>query len=92
MTFGYDWCDKWSLPIDNNDLTTIYIEIILIAIVDVMSSLYFPHTIDVHTQANYQQMDEGFIGLIFSVFNEDKSTKVSKHMLTIVIFTCSVQL
>lgn len=32
---------------------------------------------DVRTQAMYQMMDEGFIGLIFSVFNEDKSTKVS---------------
>lgn len=33
--------------------------------------------VDVRTQAMYQMMDEGFIGLIFSVFNEDKSTKVS---------------
>ena len=31
---------------------------------------------DVQTQAMYQMMDEGFIGLIFSVFNEDKNTKV----------------
>ena len=35
--------------------------------------------VDVRTQAMYQMMDEGFIGLIFSVFNEDKSTKVSVH-------------
>ena len=33
-------------------------------------------TIDVRTQAMYQMMDEGFVGLIFSVFNEDKQTKV----------------
>ncbi len=31
---------------------------------------------DVRTQAIYQMMDEGFVGLIFSVFNEDKATKV----------------
>ena len=32
--------------------------------------------VDVRTQAMYQMMDEGFIGLIFSVFNEDKTNKV----------------
>ena len=31
---------------------------------------------DVHTQASYQLMDSGFIGLIFSVFNQDKVNKV----------------
>jgi len=33
----------------------------------------WPSHVDVRTQANYQQMDNGFIGLIFSVFNEDAS-------------------
>lgn len=32
---------------------------------------------DVQTQAMYQMLDEGFIGLIFSVFNQDKGSKVS---------------
>jgi hypothetical protein len=27
----------------------------------------------------YQMMDECFVGIIFSVFTEDKSTKVSAH-------------
>ena len=31
---------------------------------------------DVRTQADYQMMDEHFVGLIFAVFNEDKQTKV----------------
>lgn len=31
---------------------------------------------DVRTQAMYQMMDEGFIGLILSVFNQDKVSKV----------------
>lgn len=31
---------------------------------------------DLQTQAGYQQMDSRFIGLIFSVYNEDKKTKV----------------
>ena len=29
-----------------------------------------PSHVDVRTQAMYQSMDEGFIGLIFSVFNQ----------------------
>ena len=33
----------------------------------------WPSHVDVRTQAMYQMMDEGFIGLIFSVFNQDKS-------------------
>lgn len=32
--------------------------------------------VDLQTQAGYQQMDSRFIGLIFSVYNEDKKTKV----------------
>lgn len=31
---------------------------------------------DVRTQAMYQMMDQGFVGLIFSCFIEDKNTKV----------------
>lgn len=34
---------------------------------------------DVITQANYQMMERGFVGLIFSVFNETKETKVRKE-------------
>jgi len=34
-------------------------------------------SLDVRTQASYQLMDEGFVGLIFSVFNHDKVSKVS---------------
>lgn len=32
---------------------------------------------DVRTQAMYQMMDQGFVGLIFSCFIEDKNTKAS---------------
>ena len=32
----------------------------------------FPSHVDVKTQGSYQQFDEGFIGLIFSVFNKEK--------------------
>ncbi|CAL1530581.1 unnamed protein product [Lymnaea stagnalis] len=42
----------------------------------------WPSHVDVRTQANYQQMDDGFVGLIFSVFNEDKSTKQNKIEVT----------
>ena len=31
---------------------------------------------DIRTQASYQLMDEGFVGLILSVFNHDKVSKV----------------
>jgi len=46
-----------------------------------MSSIYCTLTIesifaDVRTQAMYQQLDPGFIGLIFSCFSED-AQKVS---------------
>ncbi|BFZ00312.1 hypothetical protein BsWGS_03351 [Bradybaena similaris] len=37
----------------------------------------WPSHVDVRTQASYQQMDAGFVGLIFSVFNED-ATKQNK--------------
>lgn len=42
----------------------------------------WPSHVDVRTQANYQQMDAGFVGLIFSVFNEDKTTKHNKIQVT----------
>ncbi|XP_011312009.1 lys-63-specific deubiquitinase BRCC36 isoform X2 [Fopius arisanus] len=35
----------------------------------------FPSHVDVGTQATYQMMDSGFVGLIFSVFSEGKDTK-----------------
>lgn len=35
----------------------------------------WPSRLDVRTQADYQLMDEGFVGLIFSVFNHDKVSK-----------------
>jgi len=36
---------------------------------------YFCLFADVRTQAMYQMMDQGFVGLIFSCFIEDKNTK-----------------
>lgn len=42
----------------------------------------WPSHVDVQTQAMYQMMDEGFVGLIFSVFNEDKSTKLNRIQVT----------
>ena len=39
----------------------------------------WPSHVDVRTQAMYQMMDPGFIGLIFSVFNEDKNNKQSRY-------------
>ena len=41
-----------------------------------------PSHVDVRTQAMYQSMDEGFIGLIFSVFNQvtDPSRKGASGM------------
>jgi BRCA1/BRCA2-containing complex subunit 3 len=33
-------------------------------------------TSDVRTQLSYQMLDQGFVGIIFSVFSEDKSSKV----------------
>ena len=32
--------------------------------------------LDVQTQAMYQMLDECFVGIIFSVFNQDKTSKV----------------
>lgn len=42
----------------------------------------WPSHVDVRTQAMYQMMDEGFIGLIFSVFNEEKNTKQNRMQVT----------
>jgi len=42
----------------------------------------WPSDIDLQTQAGYQQMDNRFIGLIFSVYNEDKKSKVGTHQVT----------
>ncbi|XP_025061716.1 lys-63-specific deubiquitinase BRCC36 isoform X2 [Alligator sinensis] len=36
----------------------------------------WPSHVDVRTQAMYQMMDQGFVGLIFSCFIEDKNTKL----------------
>jgi len=35
--------------------------------------------LDVQTQAMYQMMDETFVGLIFSCFNQSKSSSVSTN-------------
>ncbi|XP_055792452.1 lys-63-specific deubiquitinase BRCC36 isoform X1 [Salvelinus fontinalis] len=40
-------------------------------------------TTDIRTQAMYQMMDQGFVGLIFSCFIEDKNTKTGR-----VLYTC----
>ncbi|XP_064096832.1 lys-63-specific deubiquitinase BRCC36-like isoform X2 [Macrobrachium nipponense] len=42
----------------------------------------WPSDIDLQTQAGYQQMDNRFVGLIFSVYNEDPKTKMGNHQVT----------
>lgn len=42
----------------------------------------WPSPIDVNTQDSYQLMDDGFIGMIFSVFNEDPSKKGGRVQMT----------
>ncbi|ESP04837.1 hypothetical protein LOTGIDRAFT_177712 [Lottia gigantea] len=42
----------------------------------------WPSHVDVQTQAMYQMLDDCFIGLIFSVFNEDKNSKQNRVQLT----------
>ncbi|XP_060559396.1 lys-63-specific deubiquitinase BRCC36-like [Ruditapes philippinarum] len=42
----------------------------------------WPSHVDVRTQAMYQMMDPGFVGLIFSVFNQDKNTKQNRVQVT----------
>ncbi|MBN3291033.1 BRCC3 deubiquitinase, partial [Polypterus senegalus] len=39
--------------------------------------------VNVRTQAMYQMMDQGFVGLIFSCFIEDKNTKTGR-----ILYTC----
>ncbi|XP_044283432.1 lys-63-specific deubiquitinase BRCC36 [Varanus komodoensis] len=43
----------------------------------------WPSHVDVRTQAIYQMMDQGFVGLIFSCFIEDKNTKTGR-----ILYTC----
>ncbi|XP_034983068.2 lys-63-specific deubiquitinase BRCC36-like [Zootoca vivipara] len=43
----------------------------------------WPSHIDLCTQAMYQMLDRDFVGLIFSCFSDDKSTKTGQ-----VVFTC----
>jgi BRCA1/BRCA2-containing complex subunit 3 len=38
----------------------------------------FPSHVDVRTQAQYQMLDEGFVGLIFSCFSNNKTNCVGK--------------
>lgn len=42
----------------------------------------WPSHVDVQTQSMYQVMDPGFVGIIISVFNEDKSSKEQKIQIT----------
>ncbi|XP_062819774.1 lys-63-specific deubiquitinase BRCC36 [Anolis carolinensis] len=42
----------------------------------------WPSHVDVRTQAMYQMMDQGFVGLIFSCFIEDKNTKTGRILYT----------
>ena len=51
---------------------------------DLCSSHYLVSlSVDVRTQAMYQMMDQGFVGLIFSCFIEDKNTKTGR-----ILYTC----
>uniref|UniRef100_A0A8C9QXL6 BRCA1/BRCA2-containing complex subunit 3 n=1 Tax=Scleropages formosus TaxID=113540 RepID=A0A8C9QXL6_SCLFO len=50
---------------------------------DISSPAYVHKIVDVRTQAMYQMMDQGFVGLIFSCFIEDKNTKTGR-----VLYTC----
>ncbi|XP_072500549.1 lys-63-specific deubiquitinase BRCC36 [Notamacropus eugenii] len=42
----------------------------------------WPSHVDVRTQAMYQMMDQGFVGLIFSCFIEDKNTRTGRLLYT----------
>lgn len=48
-------------------------------------SYFMSYFTDVRTQAMYQMMDQGFVGLIFSCFIEDKNTKVSDNLIKWII-------
>eukprot|EP01102_Stenamoeba_stenopodia_P018811 TRINITY_DN6963_c0_g1_i3.p1 TRINITY_DN6963_c0_g1~~TRINITY_DN6963_c0_g1_i3.p1 ORF type:complete len:238 (-),score=42.78 TRINITY_DN6963_c0_g1_i3:53-766(-) len=41
-----------------------------------------PSHVDVRTQASYQMLDSGFVGLIFSCFNKDETSKVGRVQVT----------
>jgi BRCA1/BRCA2-containing complex subunit 3 len=43
----------------------------------------WPSHVDLRTQASYQLLDRGWIGIIFSVFSEDKTSKVINHPIDI---------
>ncbi|XP_053448594.1 lys-63-specific deubiquitinase BRCC36-like [Nycticebus coucang] len=43
----------------------------------------WPSHVDIRTQAMYQMMDQGFVGLIFSCFVEDKNANIGQ-----VLYTC----
>ncbi|KAL0484554.1 BRCA1/BRCA2-containing complex subunit 3 [Acrasis kona] len=40
----------------------------------------YPSHVDLRCQGNYQQLDQGFVGLIFSVFNTGESYQSNIHM------------
>ncbi|XP_046852231.1 lys-63-specific deubiquitinase BRCC36-like [Xenia sp. Carnegie-2017] len=42
----------------------------------------WPSHVDVQTQAMYQMMDPGFVGLIFSCFNDDSATSTGQLVMT----------
>ncbi|KAJ5066254.1 lys-63-specific deubiquitinase brcc36-related [Anaeramoeba ignava] len=42
----------------------------------------FPSHVDLRTQNDYQMMDPDFIGIIFSVFNNDPSTNIGRIQVT----------
>lgn len=42
----------------------------------------WPSHVDVRTQLSYQMLDQGFVGIIFSVFSEDKSSKEQEIQVT----------
>jgi len=42
--------------------------------------------VDIKTQANYQLMDDNFVGLIFSCFNEDPQDKVFHIWITLYLY------
>ncbi len=50
---------------------------------------YYHFFQDVQTQAMYQMMDEGFVGLIFATFNQDKATYVSRYRVSLNLYNLS---
>ncbi|XP_043788312.1 lys-63-specific deubiquitinase BRCC36-like isoform X3 [Apis laboriosa] len=45
----------------------------------------WPSHLDIRTQTNYQTMDHGFVGLIFSVFSESKESKTMTNLLKLLV-------